>query len=1151
MKSEYLKGEDITLAGMKPAWCLFVACVAIFGAFLLAPRAVLGQEITGEITGAITDPSGAALPNASVTATDVLTGVVWPTKTNSAGVYDFPRLAIGRYSLKVSARGFKTVMRAAFELQMNQIARVNITLTVGAITQTVTVSGAPPLIQTDTMQVGLVTNSNFNENLPLATKNFLELTELAPGVTTTVQGGFNGAGTIGSTQPNVNGNREQDDNYLINGIAANETINNEVEYEPNPDAIQEFNMITNNAPAQYGQFEGGVISVGIKSGTDQYHGDAYEYYRNAAMDANSWANDWSGLPKAGYNYNMFGATFGGPVPIPKMRHKLFFFVDYEGLRDDTPPSTVYWDAYTPAERAGDFSQLLAITPYNPTPRQLYNPCASFSGPCTETANPEAVRQPFVDDMIPESMISPVAAKLFSSSFYPEPNISSTSLYDNATEVTHSYLNRDQGDLKIDYSPNSTNHIWGSYSEAFQSNPGTCSLPLCGESYDNNPFHLGVIDWTHTFSPTVLLDLRMGLNREDWTTGGNISASAGDFAETLGIADGNPNGPGLPSMAGGLYASSVGDDGIIQVFADTTWQPTADLYISRGHHQIHAGIQVLREDINSYYSGNNGAYGFMNYSGQYTAGPNPTNLSLAGSSDGAGEGDFFLGLPNEVGLGITAGTWGQRSTVLGPYVQDLWRATSKLTLNVGLRWEYNEPWVEVFNRQANFGLISGTEYLAGKTPCPYNDCSALYNNYWNDWEPRFGFAYDLGRGTVVRGAYTVSSYLEGTGSNLRLPLNPPYQTEYLALYDSGTQEYYPGSTTSQGFSTLKLPSDPFSGATLRVWNPDIKPAIVEQWNFGVEHQFPSQMLLSVEYVGQHGTDLMVPMDYYQLRLPGIAGCPSTDTSPCASPYLSGNPTLSSEIGDIVGTQTTGLQAYDALQVSLTKHMTQGLQFQLSGTWSKVMTNSIGYYGQGGQDCGPGAYWQDVYNMGAQWGPAEFDAGYTFSAGYVYNLPFGRGLHFATHLNPVANAFLGGWKTSGIVTYNSGFPTNVGANDVSGTDSLGPQANCIAPVTYPHGVGLGTTWFSPSSFAQPVAGTFGNCGIDTVWGPNLIDWDAGLMKDFRLGKSESRRLELRGEFINFTNTPEFSGPLGYVDSTENGVITGAGNSRVIQIGAKFYF
>ncbi len=1124
--------------------------VMLCTAFLATASIARAQEITGEIAGTITDPSGAAVPNASVTATDLLTGVAWPTKTNSAGLYDFPRLAIGQYSLKVSAAGFKTAVRGAFTLQMNQIARVNIVLTVGAITQTVTVSAAPPLLQTETMQVGLVTDANFNENLPLATKNFLELTLLAPGVTTTVQGGFNGSGTIGSTQPNVNGNREQDDNYLINGIAANETINNEVEYEPAPDAIQEFNVITNNAPAQYGQFQGGVISVGIKSGTNQYHGDAYEYYRNSGLDANSWSNDWSGLPIAGYNYNMFGATFGGPVPLPKMKHKLFFFADYEGLRDDTPPSTAYWNSYTPAERSGDFSQLLTVTPYNPTPLQLYNPCASMSGPCTAPANPEAIRAPFPNNVIPQSMISPVAAKLFSSSLYPEPNVSSTSLIDNTTYISHSYLNRDQGDLKIDYSPNATNHIWGSYSDAFQTNPSTCSLPLCGQGYDNNPFHLGVIDWTHTFSPTVLLDVRMGLNRDYWDTGGNI-ANPTDLASTFGMADGNPNGPGLPSMAGGLFATAVGDDGIIQVFADTTWQPTADVYITRGRQQIHAGVQILREDINSYYSGNNGAYGQLLYNGQYTAGPNPTNLSLAGSSLGAGESDFFLGLPQTVELGITGGTWGQRSTIIGPYVQDLWRATSKLTLNVGLRWEYNEPWVEVDNRQANFGLVSGTEYYAGKSPCPYSNCSALYNNYWNDWEPRFGFAYDVGHGTVLRGAYTVSSYLEGTGSNLRLPLNPPFQTEYKAIYSTGTQEYYPGSTTGQGFSTLKLPSDPYSGATIRLWNPDIKPAIAEQWNFGVEHQFPSQMLLSVEYVGQHGTDLMVPMWYDQLRLPGIAGCPSTDTTPCPSLYMAGNPTLVGEIGDIVGTATTGLQAYDALQVSLTKHMTQGLQFQFTGTWSKVMTNDIGFYGQGGQDCGPGPFFQDLYNMGAEWAPAEFDAGYTFSAGYVYNLPIGRGLRFATHLNPVANTLLGGWKVSGIITYNSGFPTTVGANDVSGTTSLDYRANCVAPVTYPHGVGLGTTWFSPSSFAQPVAGTFGSCGIDTVWGPNLIDWDTGFMKDFSLGKSESRRFEFRAEFINFTNTPEFSGPLGYVDSPADGQITGAGNSRVIQLGAKFYF
>jgi hypothetical protein len=1133
-----------------PNFSRVLVTVITIAMFVLGGRPLLAQEVTGGITGTVTDPSHAAVPGAAVIATDTVRGTVWPTTTNSAGVYNFPRLPAGTYTIKAAAKGFATASKPAFELQMNQVARVDFELQVGVMTQTVEVTGAPPLLQTDTMQRGFVTNSNFNVNLPLATRNFIQLTLLAPGVTTPDPSSFrNGQRTGGGGRPYVNGNREEANNFLLDGIDNNQTSDNLTSYQPSPDAIQEFNVITSNAPAQYGQFQGGIISTSLKSGTNKYHGDVFEFLRNDKLNANNWARNWEGLGKPGLRWNTFGGTVGGPIK----KDKLFFFTDYEGERLDNPPVTTSITVMTMAERNGDFSQLL-----NERGIQLYNPCATFSGPCTSPANPASARQPFNaantglggDNIIPPSMISPVAANLFQSGLYTNPI--NSNLQFNAYNTSSSQTNNDQGDVKIDYMPNSTNHIWGRYSQGFQTLPSTNSFQLFGQGFNESPFHGAVVDWTHTFSPSMVMDARMGVNRI-YLHNGSVNSALGNFGEKIGIADANVHGPGLLGLnfTNGL-ANNIGSSDSEELFADTTLEPTVDFILTHNRHEIHMGFQSIRYQINTYYAGNNGKYGFLDYSGQYTAGPDPTNLSGAGSSQGFSESDFLLGLPNAVGLGVSSGTWGQRSWLFAPYVQDNWRVRDDLTLNLGLRWQYNKPWSEVYGRQANFGPFSGTEYFAGQGNCAYSNCNALYNNYWKDWEPRIGFAWtpSFNRNTVVRGAYTISSFLEGTGTNLRLPLNPPFQSEFENDYTTGTLTYYPGSTSSDGLSVLAAPANPFVNTNIRLWDPNVRPDMTQQWNISVEHQLPAQTLVSVAYVGQHGTHLMVPMPYFQRRLPGEAGCPA-GTATCGSPYLSGNSTLYNEIGQISGTESNGSQRYDALQASLTKRMTHGLQLQVSYTYSKTMTNSLGYYGQGGQAASNSAYWQNLYDMASEWGPAYFDNTHSFVTSYTYQLPVGRGKQFGDHWNPVMNGILGGWELSGIVTAHTGLAETIRGSDNSGTKSRGARANCIAPVSYFHNVGPGTTWFdtSPSIFTSAPAGTFGTCANGTVWGPGLRDWDVGIMKNFPI--TESKHLQFRSEFINFTNTPAFNAANHTQTSAQFGQVLSSQGERNIQFALKFYF
>jgi len=1135
------------------------------------------QEVTGGITGTVTDPSGAAVPGAKVTAEDVARGTSYPTETNSVGLYEFPRLPVGQYTITVESKGFSSSAKPAFELQMNQIARVDFRLSVGAVSETVDVSAAPPLLQTDTMQVGYVVSSNLNVNLPLATRNFVELTLLTPGAVTVDPADMeNGQHMGGGGRPYVNGNREEFDSFLMDGHNANEIVGNYVSYQPSMDAIQEFNVITLNPPAQYGQFQGSAVSVTLKSGTDSFHGDLYEYMRNNVLNANNWANNWEGVPTAAMRWNTFGATLGGPI----VKHRLFFFTDYEGVRLDNPPSTHSWSVLTPAERAGDFSALL-----NPTAgsgltsaRQLYNPCASFAGPCLQPANPSAVRLPFQNNQIPLSMIDPVATRLFNSGFYPNPvngNLVNNALYTSSTGVYN-----DQGDIKMDYVLNDQNRIWGSWSQGYQKNPIHDSRVLEAQQLLNTPYEGGVIDWTHTFSSSMVMDLKFAVDRPKLILLNTTGAGVGDLAENIGIGDGNLRGPGLLGLnfTNGL-ATSIGVSGNDITLGEFIWEPAAEFILTHGHHVIHMGFDLQRDRYNSNYVGNNGLYGFLNFGGIYTQGPNPL---APGANTGLSEADFILGLPSSLGLGISSGGWGQRSTVLGAYAQDDWRMTRNLTLNLGLRWQNNSPWTEVYGRQVNFAPFTGvaefqnTKVQSGPIWGPAGSCSALlgssncavvssgglYNSYHRDFEPRIGFAWTPGGShgstTVLRGAYSITSFLEGTGNNLRLPLNPPFGSEFENDYTTGTEGLYPGSTLDEGLSPLALPGNPFAGTNLRVWDPNVRPSQSQQWNLSVEHQFPGQMLLSVGYVGEHGAHLFRAMSYFQRRLVDESGCAAAQAgnfqgSPvltCGSAYLSGDTALYNVIGQISGSETSENQSYNALQVALTKHVSQGLEFMLSYTYSKAMADSVGYWGEGGQSNGGAAYPQDQYNQKADWGPAYFNTPQSFSGSYVYKLPYGTGQRFGTGANPIVKGILGDWQLSGIVTLHAGFPQTVNAPDESGTKSRSPRADCLSAPSYPRGIGLGTSWFSNSSFGVPDAGTFGSCADGTVTGPGARNWDFGISKRFNV-LSESKQLEFSTQFINFTNTPIFNGPDTFVTSATFGQVLSSQRERNIQFALKFYF
>lgn len=1069
------------------------------------------QEVTAALNGTVKDASGAVVSGANVVAVDLDRGTNWPTVTNDSGAFNLPRLPVGRYDLRAEKTGFQTAVQTGISLQLNQNSKIDFVLQVGNTSQSVDVSAAPPLLQTQETQLGTVIDARTNAQLPLATRNYVQLTLLTAGAVTPNPDGFRTTQTFYNLErPYINGNREQTNNFLLDGLDNNQVSDNLVAYSPSVDAVEEFNEITQNASAEFGNFMGGITSVSIKSGTNQVHGNAFEFIRNDALNANTWSNNFEGTPRPVLRWNEFGGTLGGPI----IKDKLFVFGDYQGSRYDQPATTGAISVLTSQERLGNFSQLGT---------QLYNPFA---------LDAKGNRMPFAGNIIPANLFSRVASSVLSSRYYPSPL--NGNLVNNQLNTTRSYINGDQGDVRVDWNASDKDHLFGRYSQSYVDSPTINSQPLEYNSYGNYPIHNGVLDYTRTINPSLVNDVRIGVN---YTVGafGTSTGDLGNLPQEFGIS--GAISPILPSLSTpGGNAGGVGSSGSESLFATTVIQYEDTAILTKGSHTLRMGFQGFRQRINTLEVNVGGAYTF---NGQFTAASGQT----FGNGTGQPEADFLLGLPSNVSAGVNGGDWGQRANIFGAFLQDTWRVGSNLTLNLGLRYELHTPWSEVHNRQSNFGLLSGSIETAGLSTA-YNDNRALYNEYNGplNFQPRVGIAWTPGGGhTVIRASYTMSSYMEGTGTYLRLPLNPPFTPERVVDYTSYS---LPPTSLDQGFAAIGSPSNVYAGANLRLWDPNVRPAVSNQWNFTVQHQFGSTTTLQAAYVGQKNTHLVVADAYLQKQL-------LPDGTVLNSPYLSGNPALQSVVGEVSGTSTNGNQSYNALQVTLQRRLANGLQGQLAYTWSKCMTDSTGFYGGAAQASSASPYAQNLYDRRAEWGPCYYDVTQNLSAYVSYDLPFGRDRAFGKSWNHAVDAVLGGWQVNAILSFHGGFPLTINAPDNSGTNSQGPRADCVAPAQVfgsrnsPLG---GYQWFDQASYAAPSQGTFGSCGVGTVRGPGLNTADVSFLKTFAL--TERQRLELRSEFINFTNTPVLQSPNTSLGSTL-GLIQSAQGARNVQFGLKYSF
>jgi hypothetical protein len=638
----------------------------------------------------------------------------------------------------------------------------------------------------------------------------------------------------------------------------------------------------------------------------QLRGTAFEFLRHDALNAIGWSANLSPLDplnprrRAPLRHDVFGGTLGGPL----VRNRLFFFIDSLGTRRQAGRSTRLLTFIPSAMRVGDFSALLD----GPNPQQLYDPLTGRPDP----ANPgQLLRDPFPGNQIPLQRINPVAATLFASAFYPEPHLSGQT--DNTFDTTTSSLENHQFDIKVDARLSARDDFSARYAQGLQTTAIINSLPILMSPSTRSPFQASVLHWVKQLSPNVVNEARLGFNRIVARHDSGLDLGGlGPLGESVGIRGANLVAPGLPGIVFSGAASAIGSSKVVQSFTTNTFQYQDHITWHRGAHGLRAGILALRYQQNVYFSGNTGQLGIIEFNGQYTRNLNDPR------SIGSPLADFFLGYPRRLARGDYAGTWGHRSTLWAGFIQDDWRVSKAVTLNLGLRYEYRTPFVEVHDRQVNFDLTTGRALFTGRD----GNSRALYDPYKRDWQPRVGIAWTPERWpdlVVLRGAYGISSFLEGTGTNLRLTLNPPFFNEFETI---NANPAVLGSSIDQGFDSLRE-KDPLTGSILRAWDPKHRPARSHQWNMTVEVGLAQDTVVSVGYIGQYGTHLVVPVNFNQR--------PSPDAP---RPFDAEYPQISA----VILTAPNSNQRYDALQAVARRRFTQGWSLTTSYTLSRGMTHA---------------------------------------------------------------------------------------------------------------------------------------------------------------------------------------------------------------------
>ena len=1096
------------------------------------------QTVTGALTGTVTDPSGAIIPGATVVAINVATTVRTVATTNSAGVYSIRFLPIGNYQLEVAAKGFAKITLPQFTLEIGQTAKIDSHLSVGANNTSVTVNGSlAPILDTEDGSLGLSLSSDEISTIPLNGRNFSSVTLFQPGAVATDPTGLtsNNAierSTFNSDVVTINGNRAQANNYTLDGTDINETQNNLIGYNVAPDAIQELRVVQANAPATYGNVNGGDIVTILRSGTNTFHGSLYENIENQNLTANTWANNFSGVPQNPFTQSIFGGTIGGPI----LKNKLFFFADYEGVRRHQGGEGTA-SVLSAAMRQGDFSALLGL----PSPVQLYDTQNGFA--------------PYVNNQgVPIN--NPVARYLIAHpQFYPLPNHAPTDglVQNNFIGPTKSFVQNDQGDIKIEADPRAEDKITAFYSEGKSLDGSIAALPVTFPNQDTYPDHLGGGTWVHTFSPSIVNELRIGFTRIRWDS--NIpSDSTGAFGLNGNSIVGIPSG--LQQFAGfsyqGIGASTltgVGVPGQAQILRDNTFTYGDNLTIQRGKQLLSFGVQLLRYQQNFFLFGNGGSLGSFNFNGNFTALPGGT---------GYGGADFVLDRASNQQISLSNGAFGQRQYRVAGFVQDDWKITDKLTLNLGLRYEYDEPYAEVNNKTSNVfltGPLTGkVEYAkrvpagapAGSLVCGNAGC---YQPTYNQFQPRFGFAYQVSPRFVLRGGYGATSFLEGNSTGERLVNNPPFANS--SSLTAATPTAGSGGAPFAVQNGFAINNSSIATAGFTAYPQHIQPAYLHEFNLAAEYELNNTTSFQVGYLGEVGHHLV---DYYNANqltpVQAAAGAPG----PYDSLVGAGNTLFTIE--------SEAYSNYNAAQVTVRHRTSRGFTATVNYTYSHSLTDSQGNFG-GSNVEGPTAT-QNGLNLAGDYGPSDQDIRHNLSANGSYLLPFGKGQAFAHGANRALDLLVGGWTFSSTAIAYSGLPITIFGPNNSGTNTYfgGSRANqyrklkIVNPSTAhrfgtdPSAVPCSGPDNGTCAYGPAAAFTYGSAAVGTQRAPGFEQIDSSLFKDFHI--TERHVVNFRVDDFNVFNFASYGNPDNNVTDNNFGQITNTRSGpRTIEFAAHYSF
>ncbi|MGA8151845.1 MAG: TonB-dependent receptor [Terriglobales bacterium] len=1132
-------------------------CMLRFGAascafcLVLACQLVVAQSTTGSIYGRVTDPTGAVVVGADVTAVNQATGVNYKSQSDAAGNYTVFSLPPGTYTVSVTNTGFQTAKINNVLITIDQKQLVNFQMNVGTSTETVTVTALPTLLQTQSAETGDVIQSHDILNLPLLGRSFYSLTGLTAGVTA-------GSGNTNSFNFSVNGQREYANAVQIDGVDSTTNRTQDITATPSVDAIEEFKVSTSGYSAEFGSSAGGEISIQTKGGTNQWHGDAYEFFRPNFTAARDYAIGAIPTPRPILKQHNYGGTFGGPI----RKDKTFFFVSYEGTKSTT--SANYLDSVPPIDQikvlpngSVDLSGLL--DPLLGTPIPEFNPQVSFN-------SYGGVAQQLPGNIIPANQVSKAGLNTLLH-FFPKPNLKGTlqGWFNNFQVSAPDTSTFKQADARLDHNFSDKDRlaVVFHYNYGHLLDPGPygdqSTVPNAGDDDFGNDQENGSQEYsvteTHLFSTRLINEARFGYTRYYQNQYPLLQGQ--NLADQYGMA--NVNVPGFPATYGypyiQLYSGFFTGGSSYKPFyiRDHNWQLSDNVILSGvGKHELKFGADFRR--LNSFPNFSLFPTGYQYYGAYFspaTSDPtfaqyfNPNAWFPNGGSDIA---DLLVGLPFVTYVGLQLTNPHTQSWEMHFYGQDTYKVTPRLTLDYGLRYEFQAPFTEASNNASNYDPKTDSMLLAGRG----SNSSGLMNSRWNDFAPRIGFAYQITPKTVLRGGWGLFYSPENDAREDILSKNYPFAelSQYNDYYYFGPPQYQLDTGVPRN-TTVNIPAGASSIATKNIpngnlltsyyVNPKLRTGYSEMFNLALQRELGSNFTLETAFVGSKSHNLSYKV-----------GDINFDFATGAEGLLTPN------LGQIQALTDGGWGEYDSLQVKLTKRVSRNLNFLANYTYSHNLDNGPSPFNLGVNSDYP----QNPNDLNAEIASADGDVRNNFVFSGMYRLPIGRGQAFFSHWGPVQEVILGGWQLNGILSIHSGSPVNV----VRGA----PQNTC--PGARPDLIGnpSGTPPAPPADSGPPLTGdrafyyfnvaafnvpstltgcTPGTAGRNLIVGPGFASADASVFKEF--GIKDKAKLQTRLEVFNLTNTPHFSNPDGVMTDGTFGQINRAGQMRILQLAAKIIF